>query len=517
MNLLTDILQQALADPQDPHSWHRLAVVWEVTADDELKRRVFDALVRVSFKDLRTEYLRLTFLRDLPQHPDAAHLAAQCLQQLKPLIADRTAAFVCYSWGRALIDSENRDQIVKTMLALQLPQMVADLGRAASKALPTSFVPRVSQTVGRVAIISPCFGNAAHTPSVLTLQVCRVLASIGVTTELFGCQEQIIPDSHRFSGGNQMVILPTLDQAYWAAALPEGQQLHCSDTRLSLNARWQQMFSKIEAYDPDVVLLCGLYCPMAMAIYHRRPVLGLNVHAMPLLSPVDVRLSSLEDEDMTLSACWHPTFSTPFQQEFSYRIFPPLASGHTHRADLDISEAAVVWITVGARLSEEIRPPWGARIAGALRSHPNVIWVLVGCGQLPACLGTSSSEQIRALPYRKDVGDLMRLADIYINPDRMGGGFSVAEAMAMGLATLSLQGSDGGNKLGHDAHVSLDEYLSALHDLTLHRQRRVAFGQRLRERFDQKFNLEHAGPSLLCALGKAIEYGGQRLLRAASS
>ena len=182
------------------------------------------------------------------------------------------------------------------------------------------------------------------------------------------------------------------------------------------------------------------------------------------------------------------------------------------RAALGLDDRAVVWITAGFRLKREIEGVWASRMLQLMARHPQVVWLLVGGeGKLPQALLQAAPERVRALATRKDLSGILRICDIYANPPRMGGGLSVAEAMAEGLAVVSLAGSDGGDKAGELALPDLDAYMERLAALTQDPGLRNEMGQALRRRFDERFDLEASGPALLAACRQAADLARARL------
>lgn len=93
----------------------------------------------------------------------------------------------------------------------------------------------------------------------------------------------------------------------------------------------------------------------------------------------------------------------------------------------------------------------------------------------------------------------MRCTDIYVNPDRLGGGFSIAEAMAEGLPVVALSDSDGGDKLGPAAALNLEDFFVKLHILVADVVARRQMGHAMKARFSQTLDLNQSGPSLILA------------------
>ena len=142
------------------------------------------------------------------------------------------------------------------------------------------------------------------------------------------------------------------------------------------------------------------------------------------------------------------------------------------------------------------------------------MWLIVGGeGIIPPALAGAPGGRARALPTRDDLPAILRCCDVYVNPPRMGGGFSVAEAMAEGLPVSSLCGSDGGDKVGDLAFNDLGSYLHGLDELTANKSARATMGAALQHRFRERFDLENSGPSLMAALREAARLAEQRFSR----
>jgi hypothetical protein len=85
--------------------------------------------------------------------------------------------------------------------------------------------------------------------------------------------------------------------------------------------------------------------------------------------------------------------------------------------------------------------------------------------------------------------------------------------MAEGLAIASLADSDGGDKVGEQALPNLDAYMERLAALTESPGLRAEKGQALRRRFDERFDLDASGPTLLAACRQAADLARPRLTK----
>jgi len=512
MTLLLDALDRVLKEPQCALRWHNLLAIWHGTADRAARRSALDVLEGLPDNDARNDVLRLTFLARATGESRFENAAATRAMAAEPNEPDRLAALMAYQWLSSLQNIEERSAFVAALTAGHVPEMAGRLMQDAGRLLPPGFAPRAADRIRRVAVVAPYIGHQFHTPSVMAVEQCAVLAREGLQVRIFSAQELRPPDAALYRGDGQELVLPSLDAKAWANILPSGVGMTISDARFSLPGRWRNLMPTLAEFNPDVVLLVGLYSPLAAALYAVRPVVGISVNSVAPISPLDVWLTA--DPDADRKQAWGKAFPPPLPIFHPWRVRRPPKQADVTRAQLGIDDAAVIWITAGFRLEREIRTDWANRMLQLMALQPRVVWLLVGGeGKLPEALQHAPPGRVRALATRNDLPGILRRSDIYVNPPRMGGGFSVAEAMAEGLAVTAFAASDGGDKVGELALTDMDTYVERLATLTDDPELRAATGASLRRRFDERFDIEASGSALLAACRQASTLAAERFTK----
>lgn len=512
MTLLLDALDRTLREPQCTWRWHRLLAIWQKTADSAQRRPVLDLLEGCCDLEACADILRLTFLAGATGESRFDNAAAARVLAAEPGDPDRLAAFMAFHWLSALQNIEVRSDFVAALTAGLVPEMAARLMQEAARTISPALSPRVPETIRRVALVVPYVGHQFHTPSMMAVEQCAVLARQGIQVRIFSAQELMPPDASMYRGDGRGLVLPPLDTRAWANRLPANAGMTISDSRFSLPGRWQNLMPVLTEFDPDVVLLVGLYSPLAAALYPVRPVVGISVNTVAPIAPLDVWLTA--DADADRKDTWHGVFPPPQAVFHPWRVSRSRKPSELTRAKLGVGETAVVWVTAGFRLEHEIKAEWANRMLQLMALHPQVVWLLVGGeAKLPHALRQAPPGRVRALGTRNDLPAILRCSDVYVNPPRMGGGISVAEAMAEGLPVTALSGSDGGDKLGELALAGMDAYFEQLAALTEDPVRRGEMGQSLRQRFNQRLDVEASGPALLAACRQAATLARDRLTK----
>ncbi|MGZ8917579.1 MAG: glycosyltransferase [Methylobacter sp.] len=237
----------------------------------------------------------------------------------------------------------------------------------------------------------------------------------------------------------------------------------------------------------------------------------MNIHSVAPLDPVDAWLCASPEDAGKIHAEWGNHLSNGFSWYHPYRVRRKPIASVLSRKELALPEAALVLISVGYRLDIEIDGAWAVRMIDLLKDNPQVIWLLAGGkGTMPPALKQVPAQQVRALYELDDIPAVLQCCDIYVNPPRMGGGFSVAEAMAEGLPVVTYGDSDGGCKVGSSAAISDVDYFSKLAALLVSTDLRRQEGAAMQTLFSTTLDLDQSSPSLLAACDLALQRFTQR-------
>lgn len=498
--LLRDALDQAIANPTASWCWHTLLDRYEGTADAESRSIVRGHVLAWVPGEGVAGFLRATFLAFVTGEPAYAEAAGLLAQRIRPVDLGRSMAFATFEWGRALVRETSHAVFVEHLRRAAVPDVMAQAGAHLRASAGGSLPRRPIDQVRKVALVAPFVGPASHPPTLLALQNAGILQRLGMAVHVFACQELLIPHMPDYLGSNGRVSASAPDLDELRRLIPAGIAMTLADDRFTLQRRWLDMLGAVAAFDPDLVLFVGLSSPFVAPLYDSRPVLGLCIHAVAPMAPVDVWLTADRTLAGTTSLAWAAAFPPAWGHYHPYRIPSRPTGTPMPRAQLSIAAQDLVLVTVGARLGAEIAGEWAAGMTDLLAQGPDIRWLLIGGpGHLPPALAGIEAAQLRLIPHCDDVRALLRCADIYVNPVRLGGGFSVAEAMAEGLPCLALAGSDGGNKLGEHAAPSMAAYFQTLRLLIDDPAARREMGLTLRRLFADTLDLDQSGPSLLAA------------------
>jgi glycosyltransferase involved in cell wall biosynthesis len=503
--LLQDAVDRTLADPAAQHNWRNLGRRLAVFNDPIVRERVLARLRRHVPTSGIAGFFLAHFLAATTGERKYTGEAARLLMTLKPVNSDRLSAFFHFAHAQCMLTASTNKEFVDMLLDSTLNELAAFLiQNLATQMLPVLGI-RLPKQLGRVAIITSYLGNRFHPPTSMAIEHANLLVKSGIEAQIFSCQEMVVPDSDMMLAQGERVRLGRPDPQWWQSKTGAGVRIVHSNEEYSLPRRYNEMLGTIGTYDPDLILFIGLFSVLVSPLYALRPVVGLCTHALQPMAATDVWLTGDEETASRLNDAWHPSFPPCWGWFHPFRVSCVPPTGYLSRDELGLPKQAVVLISVGFRLGQEIRGSWADRMLGFLRDHPDAVWLLVGgSGELPAALPASAGNII-ALHAREDIPAILACCDIYANPPRLGGGFSVAEAMAAGLPIVTHTGTDGGNKVGESAVQDDDEYFTLLDRLFSNPAARREQGEAQRQRFARRLDLANSTPSLRGACELAME------------
>jgi glycosyltransferase involved in cell wall biosynthesis len=505
--LLQDRLEQVITNPSAPHAWHRLVDAWR-SLEYPARQNVLAQLLTKTPMDGVAGFLRATFLASVTG--DIQHLteAARIVREITPLNADRLGAFLIYAWWKfAIFGSRDRAEFLSRLRAAELPEILSLMARHLEDQVPLRPAPRKITDIRKVAIVTPLLSTIEHAPTALAIHHAQLLVEQGLSVEIFAPQELQIPEMRQFLGGGEAFTAnPPPDPDNWKQFPLSHFKYHVSNNQFSLMTRYRTILRLITNLDPDLVFFVGFFSPLLFLLFPARPVLGLSVHTVPPAGPLDVWLAADRAKTEAPDQSWAPYLPPPQAVHYSYRIRLRPEGRLFSRRELGLEENAVVLISVGDGLVADVTQEWADLMLAFLQKNRHVQWLLLGgAGKLPAPLVDRASAQIRALAHHSGVQEICRCCDIFVNPPRMGGGFSVAAAMAGGLPVVAYAGSDGGDKIAAYAVQDHETYFSRLANLVNDPALRKKEGAAMQALFHDTLDLGAAAPQLMQACELAVE------------
>lgn len=172
-------------------------------------------------------------------------------------------------------------------------------------------------------------------------------------------------------------------------------------------------------------------------------------------------------------------------------------------------------VTVGNRLKYDLKDGFVDTVCHEIKKNHRLKWVLVGISSVEY-IDLHYEELVRRrkieyISYEDDLTALYKIADVYLNPDRSGGGLSMACAMKAGVPVITLDTiSDVVQWVGKENAVKGDynSLVSELRRLESDRGYYVVKSQKMMEK-SQSWSTERCIDSILAAMEKAAEIFGE--------
>lgn len=502
--LALDALESVNLAPTSSLLWQRLSALVSVLEGNE-RAALIHAIAVLPLEPREAQWLRCSALAYLTRDP--VWFARQAALTDDTFTADAVMTLLGLAWYQALTCTSGHNAFVQQLRDINAPHLqrlvashISDPGRVVRAPLG----PRL-----RVALYTPEIANGRHGGTTLTLNTMSVLASQAVDLYGFSAKEMSIPAIASYHGGSESLSPLPVEVESLKLSTPGNIQLSFSTVEFSLRSRFNQILQAIDAYAPDVVIFVGFMSPLAYHLYAKYPMVGLSVHALPPVAPVDVWLSADPEGD---ASCW-PGLPVPQVFPFPFRFWPAGQATPVDRATVGLPAAATVLVTVGFRLDTEIVPPWSEQMLNFIEVHPEVHWLLLGVADGSSLTSVPLHPRILRVPPQVRPQGWLAMCDIYVNPPRMGGGGALAMAMEQGLSVVTFAHSDGGDKVGEFAVGSSEDYFAQLAAWVSDPSARRQAGDALKARFHARldFSGDAAAKGLMQVLDLAIESFQQRM------
>ncbi|MBC3881723.1 glycosyltransferase [Undibacterium sp. LX40W] len=495
---LIDALNQVISDPGSRFHWRTLLNRLLSCHDSELHQHAYERIEAEVASEGMGGFHRAIFLAHVFSVDRAIEEAARILADLRPVHVDRIMAFINSEWATRLTkgsDTISLEQHFKNTKIESLLQLVAQQIKISH--LNTR---NRRNEIKRVAIYLPQINDSNHPPTSLALQHVKVMQEKGLEVKVFSAQELQIQQSREYLSNDAHVHNAAFDEGL----LEEMKffkpiEVVKATEDFSLALRYQDIANQISQYEPDILFFVGNHSPLLAALYEHMPILTLNVNSHAPLGNYDIWLSAKKAEEL------HSDIDRSRSAYYPFRVFRQATARDMSYFASEKRNNELTLITVGARLPDEIKSDWVERIRPLFDEFPKLKWKLIGGkGELPQALKGLDANRIEIIKHSEDIFTQLDTADIYINPPRVGGGFSVAEAMSVGVPCLAYCNTDGGSKLLEYAVRDSNHFVTELRNLINSSEYRQKWSIAMIEIFDKTINLENAGESWMEAAHAAL-------------
>lgn len=289
----------------------------------------------------------------------------------------------------------------------------------------------------RIAIVSSIYSpnNTNEAVSVLVRKYALEFKDLGYDVKIFVLRQNIACNLEnvflvrRILFGN---AIRTIDELTETKSIEIVEQLSAN-----LTERIQNTIKSIINYSPTFILdMADERFPEAYALIRHFPIINLPIRENAYSSMADIYLFLDKNRVKKDNCLYH---AIPIDRVRESMISYLNLEGNSipyKRECYGLQEEDFVMVTVGIRLHSEIDSEMIKNVCQLLLEKKNVKWILVGDNIESENLLFKrffTERRIINWGYEKHLESLYQMCDIYLNPNRSGGGVSIRRAMRLGL------------------------------------------------------------------------------------
>ena len=275
-------------------------------------------------------------------------------------------------------------------------------------------------------------------------------------------------------------------------------EIYYSKKNVSRNERIKDLINKINEFAPNLIWSMRKLSLVPEILYDFYPLLYLSNGGSYTYNSADVY--AVGNKDRFLKNNKKYKLLDPDKiYEFTSGIEFTETYKNFNRADYGINSNDFVLVTVGNRLDTELdsKTEFIDSICDILIKNEKIKWIIVGPKKLEYLQRNYNhlyGNSIIRINYEEDLLALYKICDAYINPDRDGGGYSIAMAMNEALPIVIFnRDSDGLNWVGEETGVDdIQDYIQEIKNLFNNLDYRKEKGVYMKERIENKFNFENS-------------------------
>lgn len=296
-----------------------------------------------------------------------------------------------------------------------------------------------------------------HAPTEAVLKFSYVLQKyLGYEVRVVVCP------SNRVLLHNQWIVTQAYNSGVegQSTILVEGEQIEISCFPMAECGRkeYARMLSEIYAWNPVFVLAVGVENPVADLPRQFTTVVSMALTIEAPVSEAQILIRYMRRNDV-LEYKMEQELGAHQKQCFMDEKLPaviPQPQKQYTRAELNLPDEKFLIAVVGNRLDQEVDEAFTALMREVLEQNLRIDFVVIGqVEKLPTFfLEERFRNRVHFIGYCDDLISVYRVLDLYLNPKRLGGGWSSAMALAAGLPVVTLPECDVAYNVGEEFTVS---------------------------------------------------------------
>lgn len=281
----------------------------------------------------------------------------------------------------------------------------------------------------------------------------------------------------------------------------EAIEVYYSEPSKGKKERLKLFLDEIKNYNPEIIITTSDISVARTFLFPCYPIIFISHGAINYTTPADIYLHGSK-EDVLEDNKKYRLLDVDRVGEINWGLDLPKPQKIFSRKDIGLKNDDFVFITVGNRLDAEMDICFIDLVCSFLSENKKSKWLIVGPAKLQRLEQKCKfflNDIIIRINYENDLPGLYGICDVYLNPDRKGGGYSIAIAMNENLPIVILNNqSDGliyvGNENG--AGDTWSEYLNEMKRLFNDQSYRENKGLLMKRRIET-FNLQNSVNQLI--------------------
>lgn len=310
------------------------------------------------------------------------------------------------------------------------------------------YIKPANRNKKRIVFVAEHILSVYHAPSKMAMDFMGALKKIGYEIFVFLCpSDNGLPDElwHDVRGSSKSEALKNgMWKINYQGSLFEGYQINMDRAGIK---EYRMMLSFIYAWNPMFVFALGVANPVIdLAGKFTTLVAGEVSTSCPVSEgKILLRLDREEEElEQEYARALKEENQTQLFMEEKMPVVIQNSTADYTRAEAGLPEDRFLAAIVGNRLDREISDEFISVMYSMLEKIPNLDFVIIGdVSKAREKLADGGYEnRIHFWGFCRDLMKVYSILDLYINPERHGGGFSSAMALNAGMPVVTLPDCD---------------------------------------------------------------------------